>query len=110
MRRHGKQTLSPVFLFNPHSWPRAIRDRLLRFVGLGVRVGRSISRRSPPRLALEQLEIRGLPNNLLALLPLGALLPDFTPANIALVPAASDRVFDEPTDASAGLSGLAPAA
>ncbi|HBI42411.1 MAG TPA: hypothetical protein DDY78_06060 [Planctomycetales bacterium] len=110
MRRHGKEILPTALLSKCRRWPRAIRDQLLRFVGLGVSVGRSVARRPSVKLTLEALEPICLPNNLLALLPLGALLPDFTSAAIALLPAATDRVFDEPTGTSAGLSGLAPTA
>jgi hypothetical protein len=56
--------------------------------------------------ALQELETRGLPNNLLALLPLGALLPDFTPATVALLPAATDPMFDASSNGPGSFSGL----
>jgi hypothetical protein len=55
MRRRVKETLPTAIISHVRRWPWAIRDRLLRFVGLGVSVGRSVARRPPVKLTLEAL-------------------------------------------------------
>jgi hypothetical protein len=106
MRRQEKATFTNPNISNTCFGPLTIRDRLLRFVG----VGRPGGRRSTVKLSLESLEERGSPTNLSAVLPLIALAPDLTSATIALVPAATDLAFDGSTDTSGGLSGPAAAA
>ena len=102
MRRQEKAIFAPLHESDAWVGPLTIRDRFWRFLGFTWAAPRPAS----VKLALEGLEMRDLPNNLMA----SDLVPDLSSTNTALTAPADDVTFNDSTDSSTVLSGLATAA
>jgi hypothetical protein len=94
--------LPPPNVSNAWFGPLTIRDRFWRFLG----INRAAAKPASVRPALESLEMRDLPNNLMA----SDLVSSLAPPAASLTTPATDATLDGSTDSSAMLSGLTPTA